>query len=267
MSLRLALTYLLPLFFALSLVRTLVFKYLSQPPEGQGPRVSRFLRRLLPRLARNADRARTSTDPERFPIERRKTYRSTLRVLVRHNRELLGILGQVVLLVLYFVFLVQGEQILDVPPWLWGLAVVGAFALLGVHAIQQEGSALLALLPVVDERLVRSGRPAQLWPPLTALLERLTGTVLLSFQALAVLVLAPVVTWDNLRLARVSELTWILLATTTLVLLTFDTFHRVRVELVKTVEEAEAQLSTPSPSPDASAAALSDGATISAQSP
>lgn len=158
MSFQQAFTYLLLLLVPLSIARTIIFNYLSQPLEGQGPNVSRFLRRLFPQLARRAERSRTATEPELFPIERRRTYPSSLRVLDRHNRELLW---QVIPFVLYIAS--------GLAPWLWALALVGSVTFLGVVAIQREAAALLAQLQVVDEGLVRSGRPARLWPLLVAL--------------------------------------------------------------------------------------------------
>lgn len=247
MSFHSVFTFLLFTLFALSIARTILFNYLSQPLEGQGPRVSQALRRRFPGLARRAERARTSTEPEPFPIERRRTYRSSFRVLARHNVDLLW---HVILPVLYFVYVMQDESLRGLTPWLWALAWVGTVAYFGLVAIQREAADLLAQLRVVDEGLVRSGRPARLWHLLAALLERLAVVLVGPLQALAVLAIAALVTWEPLRLARVSELSWSLLATTALVLLTFDTFHRGRLELVRTCEEAEAQLSTPSPSPE-----------------
>lgn len=243
MSFHSVFTFLLFILLALSIARTIIFNYLSQPLEGQGPRVSQALRRRFPGLARRAERARTSTEP--FPIERRRNYRSSWRVLARHNVELLW---NVILPVLYFVYVMQDESLRGLTPWLWALAGVGTVAFLGLVAIQREAAELLAQLRVADEGLVRSGRPARLWPLLGALLERLAVVLVGPLQALAVLAIAALVTWEPLRLARVSELSWALLATTALVLLTFDTFHRLRLELVRTFEEAEAQLSTPPPS-------------------
>lgn len=240
MSTRLVLMILLLLLVALSTARTIAFNYLSQPLEAQDPRIAALLRRLLPRLAPRAERARTSPEPERHPIERRKTFRSSLEVLLRRNRAILEP-GWPVAFLVAFLFLARGSE---VPPWYFA-ALVGILVLLAIVAIHHTAEELSAELQRVDQQLLRTGAPTQLRPVLGALVEHQVA----SLGGLGFLLLAPVLAWAVLRNFAISPLAWTLLGATAAALFVLAGFHSARVGFVFALEAAEAQLTAPPRNP------------------
>lgn len=240
MSTRLVLMILLLLLFGLSMARTIAFNYLSQPVEVQGPRVAALLRRLLPRLADRAERARTSPRPERLAIERRKTFRSSLEVLLSRNRAILEP-GWPVGFIVAFLFLAPGSE---VPRWHFA-ALLGILVLLAIVAIHHTAEELSAELQRVDQQLLRTGAPTQLRPVLGALVEHQVA----SLGGLGFLLLGPVLAWAVLRNFAISQLTWTILGATAAALFVLAGFHAARVGLVFALEAAETQLTTPPRNP------------------